>query len=167
MLCSSFPSSLSHLAVSFMQQIKKKCCLANAAIDVFPSGGMVMICHWPEIVLSWFSRWYRWLNEIEKSCSFTFLATAVVRLWAKGRSCTFPCQAVISSDCGSGLCLLVRQHDWKCKYMKRSVISELVFPKCVMRYVKATWVCISTHPLQADFHPCFVVNFPASNWVYI
>lgn len=26
MLCCSFPSSLSHLAVSLMQQIKKKCC---------------------------------------------------------------------------------------------------------------------------------------------
>lgn len=118
-----------------------------------------MICHRPENVLSLFSRWYLWFSETEKSCSFTFLATAVVRLQAKGRSCTFPCQAFISSDCGSGLCLLVRQHDWKCKYMNWIVISDLLFPQCVMHYVKATWMCISTRPLQADFHPFLCVKF--------
>lgn len=125
----------------------------------FPSGGMIMIYYLPENVLSLFSRWYHWFSEIEKCCSFTFLAMDVVRLQAKGRSCTFPCQAVISRDGGIGLCLLVRQHDWKCKYMYWSVISELVFPECVMYYVKATWVCISTHPLQADFQHLFLVKF--------
>lgn len=119
----------------------------------FSSGVMVMIYYQPENVLLLFSRWYHGFSEMEKSCSFTFLATTVVSLWAKGRSCTFPCQAVISRDCGSGLCLLVRQHAWKCKYMYWSVISELVFPDCVLSYIKAPWVCISTHPLQAGFQP--------------
>lgn len=127
-----------------------------------------MIYHRPENVLLLFSRWYHSFNEIEKSCSFTFLATAVVRLWAKGRSCTLACQAFIPSDCGSGLCLLVRQHDWKCKYLNGNVISELVFPKCEMQCVIAIWVCISTHPLQADFQPLFfLLNFHVFNRVYI
>lgn len=159
MLCCSSPSSLSHLAMLLMQQIKKKNAVQQSpAIDVFPSGGMVMIYHGPENILLLFSRWYHWFNEIEKSCSFTYLAMAVVRPWAKGGSCTFPYQAVISSECGSGLCLLVRQHDWKRKYMNWRVISELVFPKCVVRYVKAAWLCISTHPLQ-DFQPLIFVKF--------
>lgn len=35
MLCCSFPSSLSHLAVSLMQQIKKKCCSTKYCHAIF------------------------------------------------------------------------------------------------------------------------------------
>lgn len=128
-----------------------------------------MICHRPENVLSLFSRWYLWFSETEKSCSFTFLATAVVRLQAKGRSCTFPCQTFISSDCGSGLCFLVRQHDWKCKYMNWSVVSDPVFPKCVMLCVKANLDVFKHPPSRSSFSSpflCQIFMYP-TEYMYI